>query len=176
MLELTADTVKCHDMLFMACNPSFYAEMGEKGHRNCAENISGEVRRLCGLEEAEGGFGWWVHPFACPSSFPFLIPPLIPPRNHIIDPFNIFQNTPYYSLKPLGSSKAGDHIEFRNVLGVDIVVGLSCCPFEGDGFNGGKVTEVGVVVEVWGEWHLREVDEGWMDGGERTEIQVRGWM
>lgn len=33
------------------------------------------------------------------------------------------------------------------MLGVGIVVGLSCCPFEGDGFNGGKVTSVGVVVE-----------------------------
>jgi uncharacterized protein YcgI (DUF1989 family) len=55
MLELIADTVKCHDMLFMACNPSFYEGMGLKGHRNCAENISGEVRRLCGLGD---GFGW----------------------------------------------------------------------------------------------------------------------
>ena len=56
MLELKADTVKCHDMLFMACNPSFYEGMGLKGHRNCAENISGCVRELMGLDE--GGFGW----------------------------------------------------------------------------------------------------------------------
>lgn len=65
MLELTADTVKCHDMLFMACNPSFYAAQGlhgqengkeGKGHRNCAENIAGSVRELCALEE--GDFGW----------------------------------------------------------------------------------------------------------------------
>lgn len=69
-------------------------------------------------------------------------------RNHVIDPFNIFQNTPYYSLKALGSSKPGDHVEFANVLPVDLVVGLSCCPFEADGFNGGRVTSVAVVVEV----------------------------
>ena len=77
--------------------------------------------------------------------------PLTPPshhRNEIIDPFNVFQNTPYYSLKALGCSKAGDYCEFENVLGKTVVVGLSCCPFEGEGFNGGKVTEVAVVVEV----------------------------
>jgi uncharacterized protein YcgI (DUF1989 family) len=68
-------------------------------------------------------------------------------RNEVVDPFNVFQNTPYYSLKALGCSKAGDYAEFENVLGKDLVVGLSCCPFEGEGFNGGKVTEVAVVTE-----------------------------
>lgn len=53
MLELKADTVKCHDLLFMACNPSFYADMGMEGHRNCAENISGAVTGLGG-----GRIGW----------------------------------------------------------------------------------------------------------------------
>jgi hypothetical protein len=68
--------------------------------------------------------------------------------NDVVDPFNVFQNTPYYTLKALGCSKAGDHVEFLNVLGKDVVVGMSCCPFEGDGFNGGKVTEVAVVTEA----------------------------
>jgi uncharacterized protein YcgI (DUF1989 family) len=86
--------------------------------------------------------------FTCGLSLS-LLPLFLPSnRNAVIDPFNIFQNTPYYSLKALGSSKAGDYAEFKNVLGVDLVVGLSCCPFEGDSFNGGRVTSVGVVVEV----------------------------
>ena len=121
MLKLTADTVKTHDMLYMACNPSFYANMGLKGHRNCAENISGAV-----TESGLGKLGW----------------------NDVVDPFNVFQNTPYYSLKALGCSKAGDYCEWENVLDKDVVVGLSCCPFEEEGFNGGKVTEVAVVTEV----------------------------
>ena len=54
MLQLKADTVHCHDMLFMACNPSFYKGMGLGGHRNCAENISGEVTKLVGGK----GIGW----------------------------------------------------------------------------------------------------------------------
>jgi len=60
-LQLKADTVRCHDMLFMACNPSFYAGQGMKGHRNCAENISGEVTRLMGggkSEEKGKAIGW----------------------------------------------------------------------------------------------------------------------
>jgi uncharacterized protein YcgI (DUF1989 family) len=43
MLKLNVDTVKTHDLLYMACNPSFYAKMGMGGHENCAENISGAV-------------------------------------------------------------------------------------------------------------------------------------
>ena len=80
-------------------------------------------------------------------SLPLSSPSYTLHRNEIIDPFNVFQNTPYYSLKALECSKPGDHVEFENVLGKEIVVGLSCCPFEEDGFNGGRVTEVAVVVE-----------------------------
>jgi uncharacterized protein len=36
MLKLTADTVRTHDLLYMACNPSFYAKVGMEGHENCA--------------------------------------------------------------------------------------------------------------------------------------------
>ena len=45
-----------------------------------------------------------------------------------VDPFNVFQNTPDYSLKDLGCSRAGDFVEFE-VLG-DCVVGVSACPYD----------------------------------------------
>ena len=61
------------------------------------------------------------------------------------DPFNIFQNTPYYSLKALECSRPGDWIEMQALM--SCVVAVSSCPYEEDGFNGGKVTEVGVVWE-----------------------------
>lgn len=116
MLKVIADTVKTHDMLFMACNPSFYKLQGHVNHRNCAENISGAVS-----EAGFGHVGW----------------------NDVVDPFNVFQNTPYYSLKALGCSKPGDFIEFEAHM--DCIVGLSCCPYADNGFNGGKITEVAVV-------------------------------
>lgn len=61
-----------------------------------------------------------------------------------LDPFNIFQNTPNYTLKPLGNSKAGDYIEFEALK--DIVAAASCCPYDLGGFNGGKVTDIAVVI------------------------------
>jgi uncharacterized protein YcgI (DUF1989 family) len=62
----------------------------------------------------------------------------------VTDPFNIFQNTPNYSLKRLGSSKAGDFVEFEAMK--DIVCATSCCPYDIDGFNGGKITDIAVVL------------------------------
>jgi hypothetical protein len=91
---------------------------------------------------------WRYHYHPSPPFSPIHTPPSYTVhRNEIIDPFNVFQNTPYYSLKALECSKPGDHVEFENVLGKEIMVGLSCCPYEEDGFNGGRVTEVAVVVE-----------------------------
>src|SRR2546423_14179199 len=45
MFKLTADTVKTHDMLFMACNPGHYRRLGwgegkQKEARNCATKIA----------------------------------------------------------------------------------------------------------------------------------------
>ena len=56
----------------------------------------------------------------------------------VADPFNIFQNTPYYTLKPLNPSRAGDYIEMEALA--DCVCAVSCCPYELDGFNGGEIT------------------------------------
>ena len=60
--------------------------------------------------------------------------------------FNIFQNTPNYTLKPLGSSKPGDYIEFEALK--DIICAASCCPYDLDGVNGGKITDVAVVTGI----------------------------
>ena len=66
--------------------------------------------------------------------------------SEVVDPFNIFQNTPYYTIKgKLNSSRAGDYVEMQAEM--DAVVAVSSCPYTGDGFNGGKVTEVGVLIE-----------------------------
>ncbi|KAI7603147.1 hypothetical protein KC319_g22171, partial [Hortaea werneckii] len=114
ILQVVDDTVKVHDMTFMSCFPKMYEKEGIKGHRSCAGNIS----------EAMAPYG----------------------MNGVLDvtdPFNIFQNTPNYSLKALGSSKPGDYIEFKAMK--DIICAASCCPYDLRGFNGGKVTDVAIV-------------------------------
>jgi len=117
ILEIIDDTVKVHDMTFMSCFPKMYEDAGIKGHRSCATNIA-EVMQPYGMKDWMG----------------------------VTDPFNIFQNTPNYSLKRLGSSKPGDYIEFEALQ--DCVCAVSCCPYDLDGFNGGRVTDVAVVTGV----------------------------
>ncbi|KAJ9499048.1 hypothetical protein H2202_005205 [Exophiala xenobiotica] len=116
MFTLVDDTVKTHDSLFMACNPGFYARQGEPGHRSCATNMAEAM--------APWGMKHW---------------------SEVIDPFNVFQNTPYYTLKGLNCSKPGDYVEMKAEM--DAVCSVSSCPFERDGFNGGKATEIAVVFE-----------------------------
>jgi uncharacterized protein YcgI (DUF1989 family) len=117
MFRLVADTVKTHDMLYMACNPGFYKRLGQEGHRSCATNIAEAMERF-GMES-------------------YL---------EVTDPFNIFQNTPYYSLKALNCSRAGDYVEFEALK--DAVCAVSSCPYDRDGFNGGHVTDVAVVTGI----------------------------
>ncbi|KAK4552813.1 hypothetical protein LTR86_010147 [Recurvomyces mirabilis] len=114
ILQILGDTVKVHDMTFMSCFPEMYAKKGIHNHRSCASNIA-EVMRPYGMSS----------------------------HLEVTDPFNIFQNTPNYSLKPLGSSKPGDYIEFKAMQ--DCICAASCCPYDLDGFNGGRVTDVAVV-------------------------------
>lgn len=117
IFRLIADTVKTHDMLYMACNPGFYKRLGQEGHRSCATNIAEAMERF-GMES-------------------YL---------EVTDPFNIFQNTPYYSLKALNCSRAGDYVEFEALK--DAVCAVSSCPYDGNGFNGGHVTDVAVVTGI----------------------------
>ncbi|KAL8815279.1 MAG: hypothetical protein Q9223_005566 [Gallowayella weberi] len=116
IFKLTADVCHTHDMTFMACNPAFYAERGLAGHRSCAENIAEAMRPW--------GMGSYLEATA-------------------VDPFNVFQNTPDMTLKDLGCSRPGDYVEFEVLK--DAVVAVSSCPYDVDGFGGGKATEVAVV-------------------------------
>lgn len=121
IFRIAQDTVKVHDMTFMSCNPDFYRKMGyPKDHRSCSQNIT-EAMEGWGLEELD---------------------------IRGTDPLNLFQNTPLYTIKALGSSKPGDYVEMEALM--DCVVAISCCPYEGNGFNGGKVTDVAVVTGVKG--------------------------
>lgn len=102
-------------MTFMSCYPDLYTKKGLHGHRSCAQNIF----------EAMQAFG----------------------MKHLLEiaePFNIFQNTPNYSLKRLGSSKRGDYIEFEALE--DAVCAVSSCPYDLDGFNGGVITDIAVII------------------------------
>jgi uncharacterized protein len=140
LFEVVEDQVKCNDLLFMACNPSFYDGLGLKGHRSCATNIAEAMNIWLGngegnseinekgkrrdeSEVARERFQW----------------------HDVHDPFNIFQNTPYYTLKALENSRKGDFIELKALQ--RCVVALSSCPYAENGFNGGKITDVGVVWE-----------------------------
>ena len=125
MFRLTADSVKTHDMLFMACNPGFYARRAREGH----VDAEGGQHRSCATNVAEAMAPWGMRSW-----------------HQVTDPFNIFQNTPYYSLKALGCSRADDYVEFEAL--VDAVCAVSSCPYDGDGFNGGKVTDVAVVTGI----------------------------
>lgn len=115
LLRVTADTVKVHDMTFMACFPAMYEKKGAHGHRSCAQNVF-EVMKEHGMRDIL----------------------------ELPEPFNCFQNTPNYSLKAMGSSKPGDFVEFEALE--DLVCAVSCCPYDVDGFNGGNITDVAVVV------------------------------
>jgi uncharacterized protein YcgI (DUF1989 family) len=126
VLRVTADTVKVHDMTYMACYPKMYTDEGLHGHRSCAANVV-EAMQKFGMKDIL----------------------------ELPDPFNCFQNTPNYSLKRLGSSKPGDYVEFEACE--DVLVAVSCCPYELGGFNGGKITDVAVVIS---EEETRAIDGG----------------
>jgi len=121
MFVITADTVRIHDMTFPCCYPELYAREGFKGHRACASNIS-EAMTLAGY--------WGGRPMD---------------HRDVPDPFNVFQNTPFYKLNgDLMSSVAGDYIEMVALM--DVVCAVSSCPYDLNGFV--KPTEIGVAVGV----------------------------
>ena len=124
ILRVRTDTVKVHDMTYMACNPGFYAEMGLAGHRNCAKNLAEAIERA-----GYGGRGRLEGILDLP------------------DPWNLFQNTPNYTLKGLNTSRAGDYIELEALM--DVLVVASSCPYDQDGFNGGEATDV--MIEIVGQ-------------------------
>jgi uncharacterized protein len=117
LLRLSHDVVHTNDLTFMSCFPKLYLDSGFK---------PGE-HRSCTENMLESFKPWGMKHLT-----------------EVRDPCNVFQNTPAYTLKPLNASRKGDWIQF-DVL-IDCVVGWSCCPYDLNGFNGGKVTEVVVVM------------------------------
>lgn len=117
--KIVEDTVEIHDLLIAACEPAYYAELGYPDHRSCHQNFT-DVLAPYGIEP-------WQRP----------------------DPFNIFQNTKvrsdgsWYQGEP--PSKAGDYIKLH--FQMDALCAVSACPFDLNGFNGGKSTPVQVDVE-----------------------------
>lgn len=99
LFQIVKDTCKTHDMTFMSCYPELYEKAGRPGHRSCAANIA-EVMAPYGMKS-------------------YL---------EVTDPFNIFQNTPMYSIKALNCSRKGDYIEFKVLK--DAVCAVSCCPYD----------------------------------------------
>ncbi|ORY04690.1 hypothetical protein BCR34DRAFT_572548 [Clohesyomyces aquaticus] len=128
ILQVTEDTVKVHDMTFMSCFPGLYEKKGLVGHRSCAENITSAMRKAGFMSTVGEGDGEDKGLLEISGT----------------DPFNCFQNTPNYSLKRLGSSRKGDYVEFEAVE--DVVVAVSCCPYDLEGFNGGEITDVAIEV------------------------------
>jgi uncharacterized protein YcgI (DUF1989 family) len=124
MFTITEDTVKVHDMTFPCCYPELYQKQGLKNHRACASNIS-EAMTLAKY--------WPLH--GVPTKMD---------HREVPDPFNIFQNTPFYKLNgALLSSRKGDMIEM--VAEMDVICAVSSCPYDLDGF--GKPTEI--QLDVW---------------------------
>lgn len=135
VFRIVEDTVKVHDMTFPSCSPDMYEKLDKRGHRSCATNIA-EVMKPYGMKS-------------------YL---------EVTDPFNIFQNTPFYTLKALNHSRPGDYIQFEALK--DTVCAVSSCPYDivrllvpflghelktdydQDGFNGGKVTDIAVVTGI----------------------------
>ncbi|KAK4903966.1 hypothetical protein LTR49_026491, partial [Elasticomyces elasticus] len=61
----------------------------------------------------------------------------------VTDPFNIFMNTPNYTLKRLNPSRPGDVIESKATK--DAIVVVSSCPYDMHGIEGRKATDIAVV-------------------------------
>lgn len=66
-------------------------------------------------------------------------------HKEVPDPFNVFQNTPFYKLNgDLLNSRKGDVIEM--VAEMDVVCAVSSCPYDLNGF--GKPTEVEISIGI----------------------------
>ncbi|KAK3626838.1 hypothetical protein LTR56_019566 [Elasticomyces elasticus] len=117
LFQIINDTVRVHDMTFPSCFPETYERAGRPGHRSCATNMA-EVMRPYGM------------------------------RSHLecIDPFNIFMNTPNYTLKRLNPSRPGDYITMKAMK--DVVIAVSSCPYDMDGIDGRKPTDIAVFTGI----------------------------
>ena len=117
ILQVVADSCRVHDMTFPSCFPEAYEREGRPGHRSCAGNIA-EVMKPYGM-------GSYLE---------------------VTDPFNIFMNTPNYTLKRLNPSRPGDVIEFKAMK--DVIVAVSSCPYDMHGIEGRAPTDIAVITGV----------------------------
>ncbi|TKA49928.1 hypothetical protein B0A55_13568 [Friedmanniomyces simplex] len=117
IFQIVDDSCRVHDMTFPSCFPEVYEREGHPNHRSCAGNIA-EVMQPFGM------------------------------RNHleVIDPFNIFMNTPNYTLKRLNPSRPGDFMEFKAMK--DVIVAVSSCPYDMHGLEGRKPTDIAVITGI----------------------------
>ncbi|SHH99309.1 hypothetical protein SAMN02745196_02260 [Clostridium collagenovorans DSM 3089] len=114
MVEIVEDTVGTHDLNMAACNDESYTSLGIKNHRSCEENFRENLKP------------YGIKPWDIP------------------DPLNLFQKTVIDSTgkwERIDSvSKAGDRITFKFLK--DCICAISVCPYDMNGFNGGKATPV----------------------------------
>ena len=108
-----------HDMLFAACNPSRYRELGHQGwHASCEENLINETRAI-GMPEVE-----------------------------VPQPVNLFTNFSLALDGTLSigapQAKAGDYVVIR--ANMDSYVCVSACPQDMNDTNSGNPTEIRVEV------------------------------
>jgi uncharacterized protein YcgI (DUF1989 family) len=114
MFELIEDTVGRHDLLFAACDPQRYEELGEAGHANCRTALA---EALAPFDVAE---------------------------DRIPDPVNWFMNVAIRQRGALEIrpplSEANDRVVLRAL--VDALVAVSACPQNLNETNGGTPTDV----------------------------------
>ena len=120
ILTLIEDhTPGIHDLLFAACNPSRYRELGVEGwHASCEENLQKEMEAI-GVPGVE-----------------------------IPQPVNLFTNFPVFPDGRMGvaapQTKAGDYVILR--VEMDCWVCVSACPQDQNDTNSGNPTDVSVEV------------------------------
>ncbi|KIW33265.1 uncharacterized protein PV07_00132 [Cladophialophora immunda] len=117
IFQVVDDTVRVHDMTFPSCFPELYEKAGRPNHRSCAGNIA-EVMKPYGM-------GSYLE---------------------VPEPFNIFMNTPNYTLKRLNPSKPGDYIEFKAEK--DAIIAVSSCPYDMHGINGREPTDITIFTSM----------------------------
>ena len=122
ILYIEEDTFGVHDSTYAACDSAEYVRYGESSeHRSCQQNFCENLAPF-GIEE-------WRIP----------------------DPWNLFQNTPDMNAIAAGGqgtelkhSKPGDYIRVKFLK--NSVVAVSACPFTCLGFNGGRSTDIKIIV------------------------------
>lgn len=118
MLEIVEDTVGRHDMLFAACDPVRYENLGVPGHASCR----------AALTESLGGYGIGF--------------------DRIPDPVNWFMNVSIQQRGELDVreplAEEGDYVVLRALK--DVIAAVSACPQDHGPTNAGNPTELRLTI------------------------------